>query len=142
MNLLLLFGIAVGCLFVGAVMAIWRASRRGSGEERAHASAWRRRRVYASVAGQRPEASLMILGDLESRAKCQVKRVTKSAVWAQSVYPIGQGAQVRIDWGHDVFIGNIKTEKLEPAGYTLEIALLSSTYRAGILTALTNRFCS
>lgn len=84
----------------------------------------------------------MILGNLESRTKCELKRIGKSTVWAQSWYPIGEGVQVRIDWGNDVFIGNIRSEKLEPAGYTVEIALLSSTYRAGILTALTSRFCS
>src|SRR5215469_5595818 len=135
--------------FVGAVAAMigwvllsaWFASRRGVSEEKAHATAWRRRAAKKRAGAANREASMMILGDFESRIGCRVTGVSRSCLRAVSGRAVGEGSQVRVDWGDDVFIGNVRAEQEGAAGYSIEVELQSSTYRrAGLLTRLSRGF--
>ena len=70
----------------------------------------------------------MILGDAENRAGCCVKRVSSSSLRAVTTRSLGEGAQVRVEWGDDVFIGNVSVERPEPPGFQIEVSLLATTY--------------
>ncbi len=144
MSVVLVFVGAVGVLLGWAVLSTFLASRRGACEERAHASAWKRRKQFLSDdADSKTEvASMMILGDFESRSECQVKRVSGSKMQAFATRAAGEGSQVRVEWRDDVFIGHVSAEQPGPSGYSFEIDLVSSTYHAGLLTKLIGRFQS
>jgi hypothetical protein len=144
MSVVLGFVGAVGLLLGWAVLSTWLASRRGAGEERAHASAWRRRKRFLGHDGETKteSASMMILGDFESPSECRVKRISGSRLQAFASRAVGEGSQVRVDWGDDVFIGHVSAEQPGLTGYALDIDLVSSTYSAGLLTKLIGRFQS
>jgi hypothetical protein len=143
MTLAFLPAAAIGILFGWVIFSAWNAARRGQSEEKAHASAWRRRKLLGAAARRREGASMMILGDAESPAECRVTHVSRSSLRASSNCAFGKGSQVQVEWGEDVFVGNVVAHVAAQGGHDIEIALLSSTYRnRGFLTKLTDRFQS
>jgi hypothetical protein len=128
-------------VMVWVLLSAWRASRRGVCEEKAHATAWSRRTPKQGSGGANREASMMILGDFESRIGCRVTRVSRSCLRAFSTRSVGEGSQVRVDWGDDVFIGNVRAEQEGSSGFSIEVDLQSSTYRrASLLTRMSRGF--
>jgi hypothetical protein len=137
--------LAIAMLFGGVIFSAWKAARRGESEEKAHASAWRRRKLMGQAARRcREGASMTILGDAEkSPAECRVTHVSRSSLRALSNSPFGEGSQVQVEWGEDVFVGNVVTLMACEEGHNMEIALLSSTYSSrGFLTKLVDRLQS
>ena len=144
MGFIILLVAAVALLFGWAICSAWYAGCRGHSEEKAHARACRRRlRSAPSRSSSRSPASIMILGQLDSRSECRVTYVSPRHVRVCGLRAYPHGAQVRVEHGADEFIGYVLQNQDSLSGSITEIAVSSTTFAArGLIARFARSFQS
>jgi hypothetical protein len=119
--------VLVGLALLAVLVRTRNPGRLFVSEESAHAAALGRQ--SRGPRGRSMGATVLALGDEESRSPCRVVKVSRSKLHLVSSRPVRAGVQLRVQRGEECFVGTVRQVAVREDGYFLNMGVLASNYR-------------